>query len=71
MSDKLNRKEREFLDIVIRVIEERGYVTTKNMSDMTDIPVSTVRRYMKKMCELNILDLQGKNKNSQYYLKKS
>ncbi len=70
LSDKLNGKEKVFFRILINQLKEDKYVTTTIMSNITGIPKSTIRRYMKKFCELGILASEGKNKNTQYRLKK-
>ena len=70
MSDKLSEKEKVFLEILISQLNVDKYVTTKAMSDISNIPISTIRRYMKKFCELEILVSEGKNKGTQYRLKK-
>lgn len=69
LGDKLTGKEKVFLEILIRQLNEDEYVTTKVMSNITRIPSSTIRRYMKKFCELGILVSEGKNKSTQYRLK--
>ena len=70
MSNKLNGREKVFLEMLISQLEENKYVTTSIMSNITSIPKSTIRRYMKKFCELDILSSEGKNKSTQYRLKK-
>ncbi len=70
LSDKLTRKEKVFLEILIEQLNKDNYVTTTVMSNITKIPASTIRRYMKKFCELDILVSEGKNKSTQYRLKK-
>lgn len=67
--DKLTEKEKLFLEILIRQLSEDEYVTTTVMSNITRIPSSTIRRYMKKFCELGILVSEGKNKSTRYRLK--
>lgn len=69
MSDKMSDKENDFLEKLIKTLEEDEFVTTNHMSNITGIPVSTVRRYMKKFCELDIINSQGKNKSTKYCLK--
>lgn len=69
LSDKLTGKEKVFLEILIKQLKEDKYVTTTVMSNITRIPPSTIRRYMKKFCELGILVSEGKNKSTQYRLK--
>lgn len=66
---KMSDKENDFLEKLIKTLEEDEFVTTNHMSNITGIPVSTVRRYMKKFCELDIINSQGKNKSTKYYLK--
>ena len=70
VSDKLNGKQKVFLEILISQLKEDKYVTTTVMSNITGIPTSTIRRYMKKFCELGILTSEGKNKSTQYHLRK-
>lgn len=69
LGDKLTGKEKVFLEILIKQLNEDKYVTTTVMSNITRIPSSTIRRYMKKFCELGILVSEGKNKSTQYRLK--
>lgn len=70
LSDKLTGKEKAFLKTLISQLKENEYVTTTIMSNITSVPTSTIRRYMKKFCELGILASKGKNKSTQYWLKK-
>lgn len=69
MSDKLTGKEKAFLEILISQLIEDKYITTTIMANITGVPISTIRRYMKKYCELGILASEGKNKSTQYRLK--
>ena len=69
LSDKLTGKEKVFLEILIKQLNKDKYITTTVMSNITGIPASTIRRYMKKFCELDILVSEGKNKSAQYRLK--
>lgn len=69
MSDKLTGKEKAFLEILISQLIEDEYITTSIMSNITGVSISTIRRYMKKFCELGILVSEGKNKSTQYRLK--
>lgn len=47
LSDKLTGKEKVFLEILIKQLNEDKYVTTTVMSNITRIPPSTIRRYIK------------------------
>lgn len=67
--DKLTGKEKAFLEILISQLIEDKYITTTIMANITGVPISTIRRYMKKYCELGILASEGKNKSTQYRLK--
>lgn len=67
-SDKMSKKI--FLEMLIKQLKTDEYVTMTAMSNITNIPTSTVRRYMKKFCELGVLTSAGKNKSTQYRLKK-
>ncbi len=69
LGDKLTGKEKVFLEILIKQLKEDKYITTTAMSNITGIPTSTIRRYMKKFCKLGILVSEGKNKSTQYRLK--
>ena len=68
LGDKLTVKEKMFLKILIKQLKEDKYVTTTVMSNIARIPPSTIRRYMKKFCELGILVSEGRNKRTQYRL---
>lgn len=69
LSDKLTGKEKVFLEILIKQLNENKYVTSAVMSNITGVPPSTIRRYMKKFCGLGILVSEGKNKSTRYRLK--
>ncbi len=62
LSDKLTGKEKVFLEILLKQLKEDKYVTTTAMSNITGIPTSTIRRYMKKFCKLGILVSEGKKR---------
>ena len=68
MSDKMTEKEKMFFEILIKCLSIEEYVTTSSMSKITNMPISTVRRYLMKFCELRILYSVGKNKGTKYYL---
>ena len=68
MSDKMSDKQKEFYLRLIEVLKTTEYVTTKIMSEQTNIPESSTRRYLTKFCEMQILRSDGKNKGTKYYL---
>lgn len=69
MSDKMSDKEKQFYTLTFALFENSEFITNIDVSRRTGMPASTVRRYLKKLCELNILDTQGTNKGTKYYLK--
>ena len=70
MSDKLNEKEKMFLSLLMEQLKSREYVTTSFMAGITEIPASTVRRYMNKLCKLKVVEAEGRNKGKKYRLYK-
>lgn len=68
MSDKLNEKEKMFLSLLMEQLKSREYVTTSFMAGITEIPASTVRRYMNKLCKLKVVEAEGRNKGKKYRL---
>ena len=69
VSDKMTEKEKLFFEMLVKSLKVEDYVTTSSMSNITNIPISTVRRYMIRFCELGILYSEGKNKGTKYYWK--
>lgn len=68
MSEKLSDKEKKFIDIMIEEFKRNVYITTAIMVNASGMPISTVGRYMTKLCEMNIVYSEGKNKGTKYYL---
>ena len=68
MSDKMSDKEKTFYHLLLQTFNTSDYVTTKIMSEKSDMPESTTRRYLNKFCELKVLKSDGKNRGTKYYL---
>ena len=68
VSDKMSDKEKLFYQLLLQTFSTSEYVTTKIMSEVSDMPESTTRRYLNKFCDLKILKSDGKNKGTKYYL---
>lgn len=68
MSDKMSDKEKLFFELLLKQFAITEYVTTADMADISNIPISTVRRYMVKFGKLGVIDSKGKNKGTKYYL---
>lgn len=68
MSDKLSAKEKNFVDMMMNLFDDKEYITTIMLMEATGMPASTVRRYMAKLSEMNVIYSVGKNKGTKYYL---
>ena len=67
VSDKLNSKEYAFYLAILELLGEQSFVTTRIIADNTAIPESTTRRYLAKLCELELIKADGKNRGKKYY----
>ena len=67
VSDKLNSKEYAFYLAIMELLGEQSFVTTRIIADNTAIPESTTRRYLAKLCELELIKADGKNRGKKYY----
>ena len=65
---KMSDKEKLFFELLLKQFAITEYVTTADMADISNIPISTVRRYMVKFGKLGVIDSKGKNKGTKYYL---
>lgn len=65
---KMSDKEKLFFELLLKQFAITEYVTTADMADISNIPISTVRRYMAKFGKLGVIDSKGKNKGTKYYL---
>lgn len=64
----MSDKERTFYYSLLEVLKKHEFVTAKMLSEATKMPDSTVRRYLSKFEELNIIGSEGKNKGKKYFL---
>jgi ATP-dependent DNA helicase RecG len=69
VSDKMSDKDRIVLDYCVEIFGEQEYVTAKMLAEVAELGKSTARRYLNKFCEMNIVESDGKNKGTKYYLK--
>lgn len=69
VSDKMSDKEKMFYSLLLQAFERTDYVTTKTMIEITGMAASTTRRYLNKFCDMRIIESNGKNRGTRYYLK--
>lgn len=65
---KVSDKQKVFYSFLMEVFKSSEYVTTKIMTEYSDMAESTARRYLNKFCEMQIIKSDGKNKGTRYYL---
>lgn len=59
--------KKNFYQLLKNIFKEKEFVTTKMMSSITGMPVSTTRRYLNKLCEKELIKSDGKNKGTRYF----
>ncbi|MCL2677005.1 MAG: Fic family protein [Streptococcaceae bacterium] len=67
--DKLNDKEKDFVRKIYPHLKENKEIGNSKAVQLSDIPSATVRRYLKKLVELEVLTSKGENRNRKYLLK--
>lgn len=55
MSDIMSDKEKVFYAALLEIFQQNKFVTTALTSEITNIPISTIRCCFKKLCDLEIL----------------
>lgn len=60
VSDKLSDKEQYFFTTFLTLVEQNGCVTTKAIAEVIKMPETTARRYLVKLCKLDIIVSDGK-----------
>lgn len=55
VSDKLSDKEQYFFTTFLMLVEQNGFVTTKAIAEVIRMPETTARRYLAKLCKLDII----------------
>lgn len=68
VSDKLSDKEQYFFTTFLTLVEQNGFVTTKAIAEVIKMPETTARRYLAKLCKLDIIVSDGKNRGRKYYM---
>jgi len=68
MSDKNESVEKRVLRIIMPHFSNHEWIDAATVCKLVDKSPATVRRYMKKLIELNILEASGTNRNRKYRL---
>ena len=68
VSDKLSDKEQYFFTTFLTLVEQNGFITTKAIAEVIRMPETTARRYLAKLCKLDIIVSDGKNIGRKYYM---
>lgn len=68
VSDKVSDKEQYFFTTFLTLVEQNGFVTTKAIAEVIKMPETTARRYLAKLCKLDIIVSDGKNRGRKYYM---
>ena len=68
MGDKRVDMAEEFLKILRPYFDRNEWIDTSTACEIANKPPTTVKRYLKKLTELKILEARGANKNRQYRL---
>lgn len=55
VSDKLSDKEQYFFTTFLTLVEQNGFVTTKAIAEVIKMPETTARRYLAKLCKLDVI----------------
>jgi ATP-dependent DNA helicase RecG len=72
LGDKMVDKRASVTDIFLKQLQpyfdENEWIDTSTACEITDKQPTTVKRYLKKLTESNVLEARGANKNRQYRL---
>ena len=68
VSDKLSDKDQYFFTTFLTLVEQNGFVTTKAIAEVIKMLETTARRYLAKLCKLDIIVSDGKNRGRKYYM---
>ena|GEM_PF-6916795 len=63
-----DKRAGEFLKGLLPYFKENEWIDTSAACEIADKSPTTVKRYLKKLTESNILEARGANKNRQYRL---
>lgn len=61
--NQMNDKQREFYNVLVKVSENNNEINTRIMVEQTGWGESTVRRYLKQLCDISVISSRGKNKS--------
>ncbi|MDL2263879.1 putative DNA binding domain-containing protein [Synergistaceae bacterium OttesenSCG-928-I11] len=68
VSDKTTNTEDAFLKTLLPYFEEHEWIDISTACDMAQKPLSTTRRYLKKLVDFGIMETSGGNRNRRYRL---
>jgi ATP-dependent DNA helicase RecG len=68
VGELITEAENEFLKKIKLYLGEHEQINTATASELADKSVTTVKRYLKKLCDLKFLSSEGKTKNKIYKL---
>lgn len=60
VSDKMSDKQKIFYSFLMEAFKSSEFVTTKIMTEYSDMAESTTRRYLNQFCEMQIIKSDGK-----------
>ena len=64
-----NAGQNERYEMIIKYIQERGFITNKEAREILGLADSTVKRILKGMVDKEILTIEGERKARRYLLK--
>lgn len=64
--DSLTKNEKEMLRIIIRSFDQGDYFSMENLNGKTHMATSSIRNYLKKFTDAEILIATGKNRGRKY-----
>jgi ATP-dependent DNA helicase RecG len=68
VADKISTAEREFFDQLISYFAEHQSIDTSTAKEISGKSLTSVKRYLRKLVLINILEANGANKNRTYQL---
>lgn len=66
MSEVLSHQDYEKVHLIIKVLEEKGYVTPKEAEKICGKSPATVRRYLNLLTSTGIIRIEGNTNNTIY-----
>ena len=66
LSGVLRRNDYEKVEPILKVLEEKGYITPKEAQKVCDKSAATVRRYLSILTDANMVISEGNTNNTIY-----